>query len=109
MTGAALDRARLVRVLRILGSAHDGEVAAAGSAAGGEILLRGPPPWRRKRRPSGQEIGAFSQQQCQTGYTELNRLAQSRARLSLTTGSAPLSTCASGGVCDAADVAPSGQ
>jgi hypothetical protein len=41
MTTDALDRPKLVRVLRMLGSEHDGEVAAAGRAANAMLQRAG--------------------------------------------------------------------
>ena len=95
MIGAPLDRA--------LAYATRGRVT---------VSCRPAPPKRRRRRGRrpGEDTGALISQPSLTKITPLIPAAQSICeRLSLTTGSAPLRTCASGGVCGAADVAPSGQ
>ena len=59
MSADQLDRARLAKLLGLLGSDHDGEIAAAGRAA--DRLRRGwelPPP--RRKTPSAPTPGAIS-------------------------------------------------
>ncbi len=52
MSAAALDREKLARVLGMLGSAHDGEIAAAGRAADAIVRAAGL-TWQEVLAPDG--------------------------------------------------------